>query len=195
MIPSSALRAALPLVLLAALSACGKDEITVATIPKEAPPSIGPALAPPGGAAEGGAALAWKAPAGWKRLPGSGMRFASFTVPAGGGEAELSVVVLPGPAGGDLANVNRWRGQMGAAALDEAGLARESKKVESAAGPLLVVDVAGAGAKAGESLSAALLSTGDQTWFFKLTGKAGVVKAARPSFLAFLKSLRPGSPS
>jgi len=174
------------LVLSAALglaSACGREEITSSRVPKE--PDAQDPTAP------GPATLGWTVPPDWKPLESSGMRFASFAVPAEGGKAELSVVVLPGPAGGDLANVNRWRGQIGLGPLDEEGLGRESQELRTAAGTLLWVEYTG---KTG-ALAGAILSTGDSTWFFKLTGEGRIVAAAKPSLRRFLQSLRPGPPA
>ena len=194
---------AFPLLLIAA-AGCSKDDILSYRVPKEAVPGLPAALSAAGPApaetalpetapaspAEAG--LAWKVPAGWTALPASGMRFASFKTPAQDGPgAEVSVVVLPGSAGGVLPNVNRWRGQIGLAPLDEAGLRAEGKSVKSAAGELLTVDFAGTSGGGPARLTAAILAAGEKTWFFKMTGNEGAVARARPSFLAFLKSLAP----
>ncbi|MBI5363794.1 MAG: hypothetical protein HZA53_11495, partial [Planctomycetes bacterium] len=69
------------------------------------------------------AQLAWKAPEGWVRAPDRATRV--LTLLHGGDEdVECYVTTLPGAAGGVLANVNRWRGQLGAAAWSEEELAR-----------------------------------------------------------------------
>src|SRR5207302_7349661 len=46
------------------------------------------------------------------QLAAKGVRFATLK-PAVDGQIDISVVVLPGPAGGELAIVNRWRDQVG----------------------------------------------------------------------------------
>src|SRR4051812_36103019 len=103
------------LVLGIVLGGCRRDEITHQQVPKSqpsaAPAQMVPAdiAPPPAPAAEG--ALAWKLPKGWTDEAGSGMRYA--TIKPADGKVEVSVVVLPGPAGGELANVHRWRGQIG----------------------------------------------------------------------------------
>jgi hypothetical protein len=57
--------------------------------------------------------LQYTLPAGWQEKPLSPMRLASFkAIGPNGKEADISVVSLPGIAGGLLANVNRWRGQV-----------------------------------------------------------------------------------
>src|ERR1017187_5834115 len=55
----------------------------------------------------------WQAPAAWRAQPASGMRLASFSVAdENGGTADISVVNFGGTGGDELANVNRWRGQL-----------------------------------------------------------------------------------
>lgn len=193
------------LLLVVAVSGCGRDSATSYRIPKEkeepmgmqamsAAPSPAPSGRPlPGGEEMAGShgeagALRWKAPAGWKELPASGMRLASFTVPgaAGAPPADLSVVSLSGEAGGELANVNRWRGQLGLDPLNEKELEAQSKRIKSSAGTLLVVECAGPKGR----IHAAILNVNGNTWFFKLTGEEATVSAARERFLEFLKSLR-----
>jgi len=187
-----------------AVAGCGGDAISVYDIPKEkasphrvAPP---PARMPmpmegpmAGGGDDGGAegpGLDWKAPAGWTAQGASGMRLASFQVPgSGGAPADLSVTAFPGPAGGDLPNVNRWRGQVGLEPFDEDGLAKASSRVASAAGQILVVDFAGESKGKPVRLLGGVLSFGGKTWFFKLMGDGPVVASAKPAFLAFLRSV------
>jgi hypothetical protein len=59
------------------------------------------------------AAPTWTAPDGWTLLPGSGIRYATFTFGPADSPVELSVIGLPTPDVMDdayiLRNVNRWR--------------------------------------------------------------------------------------
>jgi len=61
--------------------------------------------------------LAWKVPEGWSEQLGAGMRAATFRMGAGETKLECSVIPLPSedPASVEyvLANINRWRGQLG----------------------------------------------------------------------------------
>lgn len=196
--------------LVLALAACQKDEIQVYKVakPVEAPPAAAVAAAPsslpeghpPIGAGAMGAlppemaqmavasplSLAWKAPAGWRQMPASGMRRATFVVP---GPAELSVISLPGDAGGELANVNRWRGQVGLPAWGEADFKKAAVQVTAPAGAFTVVDLAGGA----QRMAAAMLTRGGETWFFKLLGPDAAVGAALPAFKSFLESVKPAS--
>ena len=116
------------------------------------------------------------------------MRYATLTPPVAG-RIDASVVVLPGPAGGELANVNRWRGQIGLPPLDEAALAKARKVVKTKAGPLRVYDFASEGATPNRLVAGLTEAKGD-TWFVKITGDAAAVGAAREDFMKLLGSLR-----
>jgi len=64
--------------------------------------------------------VVWTKPEGWIDGRSSAMRMASFAIPlAGGNAADVSLTKLGGLAGGLLANVNRWRGQIGLAPIAE----------------------------------------------------------------------------
>jgi hypothetical protein len=180
---------------LAGITACDQDGVThfrVAKAPPAAAPTVPAGMAgmqgdvPPPPTPSGG--LRWTLPKGWSESRGAPMRFASFKVPVKGA-VEASVVVLPGPAGGELANVNRWRGQIGLEPIDEAALASARKTLATKAGPLKVYDFASGGAS-GKRLVAGLTEIEGNTWFVKLTGDAGAVGAAREDFMKLLGSLR-----
>lgn len=174
--------------------ACDRGEVThfrVAKAPQPAAPVM-PAgmagdVAPPPTPA--GGALRWTLPAGWTESAGGQMRFATLKPPASvKGKIDASVVVLPGPAGGELANVNRWRGQIGLAAIDEAALAAARKVIRTKAGPLNVYDFTSDGTPRSR-LVAGLTQAAGNTWFVKLTGDAEAVGAARGDFMKLLGSL------
>ncbi len=184
---------ALACALAGTVAACDREEVTHFRVAKAPPPSAAP-VAPAGMAGDvpmpdrpaGG--LRWTLPKGWEEAAGGAMRYASFKVPVKG-TVDASVVVLPGPAGGELANVNRWRGQIGLPPLDDAGLAAARKTVSTKAGPLKVYDFASGGAS-GKRLVAGLTEVEGNTWFVKLTGEAAAVGAAREDFMKLLGSLR-----
>jgi hypothetical protein len=173
-------------------TACSREDVAHFRVPKEAPP---PAAAAPVQAAAveapppvRGHALRWTLPTGWSEAPGGQMRYATLKPPVAG-RIDGSVVVLPGPAGGELANVNRWRGQIGLGPIDDAALARARKLVKTKAGPLKVYDFTSEGSPRNR-LVAGLTEAGGDTWFVKLTGDAQAVAAARDDFMTLLGSLR-----
>ncbi len=195
-------------VLAATALACQGDEITHFQVPKSGPAPAGAAAAPAmagGGSApgpvmparedvpppptpSGGSALRWTLPRGWSETQAGGMRYATLK-PATPGKIDVSVVVLPGPAGGELANVNRWRGQIGLPPLEEPALASARKSLASKAGPVKLYDFVSDG-QAKTRLLAGLASADGNTWFVKMVGDAEPVGAARADFIRLLESLR-----
>lgn len=145
-----------------------------------------PTSAPQETATTGG--LKWSLPKGWTETPGSGMRFATLTAPVTG-RLETTVVVLPGPAGGELANVNRWRGQIGMAPLDEAGLAKARTTLKTKAGALNIYDFTSDGQTKSRMVAGYITTPDGNTWFLKMTGDADPVAKARPDFMRLLESL------
>jgi hypothetical protein len=137
---------ALPALLL--LGSCGKPEVTPGLIERSLSDSeknfklvessterfryqSSPAAGAPGSAGpvanSGGPKLIYDTPAGWTEKAGSSMRDINFSI-GENGEAECYVARLPGAGGGLLANVNRWRSQMGAEPLTEEQVAALPKK-------------------------------------------------------------------
>ena len=51
------------------------------------------------------------------------MRLATYMIPTEAGDQEVAVTRFPGQVGGVLANINRWRGQMGLQPIAEPELA------------------------------------------------------------------------
>jgi len=130
--------------------------------------------------------LTWTAPSSWETKPLGTMRKASYTV---GGQADFSIISFPGQAGGDLANVNRWRGQVQLPPLTEEQLPAETQSLTSGSLTFTLVDFAGQSKAGPTRLVGAILAFGDQSYFFKLMGPDAVVAGAKPEFIAFLKSV------
>lgn len=198
----------LPVLALAAiLAGCRKDEITTYRIPKEAtpaqPPSAAPAAspAPAGGSAmantpvatANGAALTWTAPASWTPKPAGGMRKGSYSVKGPGGEADLAITAFPGDVGGDLANVNRWRGQLQLPPISQGELESATRHLDRNGLHLTVVDLVGTGSSA-QRILGVIVPHGGATWFFKLMGPDQLVAQERAAFLAFLDTIKPAAP-
>lgn len=89
----------------------------------------------------------WKLPNNWRETPGTGIRFATLEVKSGDTDLEISVTSLPKPPGDDsaynLANINRWRGQLQLGPLPANALARESEQVDYKGGTAILVDIVG----------------------------------------------------
>jgi hypothetical protein len=183
------------LAVLLVLAGCRRAEVTHYQVKKSADSSLAAfAQASPREAQMPGAratltsTLEWTLPKGWSESRAAGVRYATLK-PAAPGKVDVSVVVLPGPAGGELANVNRWRGQIGLAAIDERTLARSRKSIASPAGAVSVYEFASEGDKKSRLLAAILVSE-ESTWFIKMLGDESPVASARGDFIHLLRSLR-----
>ena len=186
------------------LAACGGEKVSVYRVPKEKDPEM-PAMAADGGAGAGqapGAAMAdaavptasgsdlvWQAPAAWKVGPPAPMRKATYRVEGSGGAAELSVTAFPSDVGGELANVNRWRGQVGLPPLEAGDLEAAVSRVEANGLKVAVVELLPPGDGA-DGILGAIVPFDGATWFFKLKGPVAALRASRADFLAFLHSVR-----
>jgi hypothetical protein len=143
-------------------------------------------VAPP--PAPAGRPLAWTLPSGWSETRGGGgMRYATLVAPVPG--VDVSVTVLAGDAGGELANVNRWRNQIGLPPLDGAALERARKPVGARLGPVALYDFTSEGAPR-RRVVAGWAQVAGNTWFVKMSGDDGPVGAARPDFVRIVESLR-----
>lgn len=196
---------ALLLVLPLLLAACRDASPVAYRIPKE-PDASAPeaasasphgAMPPAGGAFAGSAAtpaaggsLAWTAPAAWQSQPASAMRKATYTIAGpGGATAELAISAFPGDVGGELANVNRWRGQVGLEPIAASELSTALIRTEHDGLALASVDLAGSAS--GQRMLAAMVPFGGATWFFKLTGPEAAVAGAKADFTTFLQTIHP----
>ena len=154
----------------------------------------GEGITPPNDAAVvpvGDGSLTWQLPDGWTPAKGSSARYATVAVTgADGSKGELAVTHFPGDVGGDLANVNRWRGQIGLSPIDQAGLAAEVSEITAGPKTLKLMDATGQQNRC----AAGWVSHGGETWFFKFTGPDALVGAEKAKFTAFLESIRFNKP-
>jgi hypothetical protein len=152
-----------------------------ASRPKTARP---PATPDRGG--DRGSPLSCDAPNGWKKLPAGGIRLAAFLVKEGEEEAEVTIVPLGAQAGTLLANVNRWRGELGLEPTTEARLNDELRSLPIDGIPAHYVDLVGPRSR----ILVAMLQREDSTWFFKMKGSADLVGRQKPAFESFVKSVK-----
>lgn len=189
---------AAPLLLAAALAACEDDGVRVyevaksepaphAHAPASDPPAASAPPTPPTAPAPSTAGEPWSVPSGWRREPGERpMRAATFTAGEGDDAIEIAVSHFPGDAGGLLANVNRWRGQVGLPSVGE----------EDLRGGLTPFDTPGfrghtlrlRGAEQ-HVLGAIIHEAGaDRTWFVKATAPADAADRHEADVFAFARS-------
>jgi hypothetical protein len=198
------------------LTACRDEKVTSYRVPKEPDPTLpagetgdagqsqaapaGSPAAPPAPGASmanvpvptaSGPSLAWTAPSDWKAKPLGSMRKGSYSV---GGEgsagADLSITAFPGDVGGELANINRWRGQVGLGPLAAGQAEGAVVRVEANGLSITVVDCSGTDAANRQRILGAIVPAGGSTWFFKLMGADAVVGKEKTAFMEFLKTVR-----
>ena len=180
----------------------------------EASPSSQPAASPrpveqaaPVSSALPPVEITWVDPAGLRRVPPkNAMRKASYEVPRAKGDTEdgeLAVFYFgPGQGGGIDANVDRWVKQFSGVSPGDVkradrqanGLRQHTVEIEHGTFDAGQMAMGGAaGPKKDYALAGAIVEAPSGAYFFKMTGPAHTVAAARPAFLQMLDSVKPGS--
>jgi hypothetical protein len=135
--------------------------------------------------------ISLKAPPNWRRQPPAPMRKASFVVEGGDGrKVDISVTSFPGESGGLLANINRWREQLGLDAVDPQRLESIIERRTLGRRDFVIVDLFNerATSKNKERIIGAIVPASGETWFFKMTGDEASTAAQKPAFLEVLES-------
>ncbi len=131
--------------------------------------------------------LTWSLPEGWTVAFGGQSRYATIEVPAAGAEPTALVVsFFPGDVGGDVANVNRWRGQISLPPVGEADVTSSIQTLSAGDKTMKLVDLKGPGNR----MIAAWTRHGENTWFFKWTGPEAALEAGQAGFRSFIGSVR-----
>jgi hypothetical protein len=133
----------------------------------------------------------WTVPTGWQSMPPAQFLLVEYSISGiDGAKAEVNVAEMGGDGGGLLANVNRWRGQIGLGAVGENDPAQFAQALDVPGGTATVVDLAGTDAKTGAPtrLVGAIVSQNGQTWFYKLMGDQQIVAQQKDAFTKFIQS-------
>ena len=134
-------------------------------------------------------------PPHWEPQPLAQMRQASFLV-RGENEttADISLVTLGASSGDVLANVNRWRGQLGQPPITADDLPRVVQHLPSELGHVAVVDIEGKPEQGDPNkdgrIIAAIAPAESGTAFFKLRGNAALAGAEKENFLKWVGGFR-----
>lgn len=204
----SPLRLACGFSLLLLVSGCGRDDVRSYQVAKKNPasqptpaslppghPDVGTAM--PGGLPDAGVAMrprvTWKTPEGWSETAPGAMRVGSFKIKGKDDkQADVSIIPLAGAAGGDVANVNRWRGQVGLEPASADEIKKLAQRVEVAGQPADLYELSGKNPGSGDPLGvlAAIARREGTAWFFKMTGDPGVIADQKPAFVDFLKAIK-----
>lgn len=125
----------------------------------------------------------FKKPEGWSIGPGTTFSVLGFQVEDG--DKKVSITVTP--AGGDLlANVNRWRGQVGLDPINAQQLDDETSELKAGDVEFSYLQLFGAQS----ATLAAVGSHAGQTWFVTLKGNKDLARRETANFASFVKSIR-----
>ncbi len=176
-----------------AISGCNREEIHSYRVPKSRDSMAGsgnvsmPGASAPNSSpmASSGGTVIWTVPSGWNEVKSEqAMRVATFQAPG----SEITVAAFPGLVGGNLANVNRWRGQIGLDPIGEAELAKLLVSSHEGQTQIFLLSLTGS---AGQVMLAAIILPGDdKTWFVKSVSDASNAAAIKADFEKFSKSFR-----
>lgn len=154
-------------------------------------PTPPPAQAQPGGmqmppmpqAATENRGITWTLPANWTEAPNtSSMRLATIKA----GDAEMVASQLNAQGWGNLLdNINRWRGQMGMEAIDDAAK-QPATNSEVNGVKWTTYDFPGPQKR----MIVSFATVGESVYFFRLAGAGPAVEAQKAAFEEFVKSVK-----
>ena len=184
-----------------ALIGCGEEEIEIYEAPRPAITSQTPghsaddghdhsghnhaaptAQAQPAASNATPGKLSFNVPADWKTIEPGSMVLHRFTTAS---DATLAISAFPGDVGGIVANVNRWRRQLGLAPEDEAQITAALKAVQIGEHPAQQVDLA----NDTQRMVVTFGMVDGKTCFFKLTGTSEQIDKAMPALDQFTQSV------
>ena len=135
----------------------------------------------------------WDVPADWQTGPVSSVRRGSWTVKnADGQSVDIAVTAFPGDVGGLLANINRWRGQIGMLPVAPDEVASITSNLDINGQQATVVDFSNASPNMTnpQRVIVVILTHGGNTWFFKMVGSPPLVEAQKDALSQFVKSVK-----
>lgn len=128
----------------------------------------------------------WNPPAHWTEQAASSMRRATFVGSNSSGEFEIAVTSFPGDVGGELANVNRWRGQLNLDPINQNELEGVLERSEVEGVPVAVTHID----NGDFAMRVAMLPYGGDSWFVRLSGVSAAVEAEVDVLGEFIESIR-----
>jgi len=138
--------------------------------------------------------LQWTTPEGWsERNESNPSRLATLDVADGEQRAEVSITRFPGDVGGLLPNVNRWRGQLGLAPVqDLAALEHPLEEVQVDGSASQLLDLVGESSSGSDAqrMLVVLVPHEGFTYFIKMTGPKTLLDLQRDPFVQFARSVR-----
>lgn len=136
--------------------------------------------------------LKYDIPKGWEKVaPKNAIISDQFAAVDGKDNVEITIVTLPGGAGGELANIERWRDQVKlpkVADVDE--LLKDFTRLDTGIGKAGMVDLNNPKIEGNNRIIGMIIPTESSTYFLKMMGPSELVGRNKPNFEAFAKSLR-----
>jgi hypothetical protein len=135
--------------------------------------------------------IIWTKPANWTEKKLTSMRLASFEVTGIGKKdtADISVVLLKGKAGGLIANINRWRNQIGLESVSKDKILAQINAGKSKLGKFKWIKISNP-KNPKMAIWGAILPAKNRTLFIKMAGPLKILELNSNKFLSFCKSLR-----
>ena len=136
----------------------------------------------------------WIQPEHWNEIEGSQFSLMDFEAVHDGQRAAISVTKLAKNAGGELANVNRWRKQIGLEEIELAQLEKTKQPFAVDGNPGTFVELKGTrDGKPATTLGVIhtiIYRTLPETWFYKITGDTAAVVKEKDAFRDYVRSAR-----
>ena len=174
-----------------ALGSCGEEEIKtykVASDDVTQEEQTMPAEKAPQNRAANESKITWQAPKGWTQEEAGQFLTAAYKIPGGG---RVTVSNLAGDGGGLAANVNRWRGQVGMEPAPENNLGGKEVPIPGSNRMMLLLDLVPETLAAdSDGILAAVLPLDSETWYFKFTATAGILREKGGEFAELLRSIQ-----
>ena len=136
--------------------------------------------------ADAGPDIVFSLPEGWTDAGSSGIRKANVRVNDASGSAEITALSFPGNVGGNLANVNRWCGQIELNTMSQAQLDSISEPITISYHGGTYLRLQGPQ----KSILVGILPFHGSTWFFKMLGDNATVQANELAMKSFLNSVK-----
>ncbi len=194
-------------VLITLLTGCDDDEIRAYQSPKSDPysePKLLIGMDGMGGmdgmqapASTSKNTIGWHVPDDWIEDPNaSSILTAAYIVQGETGDARITVTKLGSGGGGVLANINRWRGQVGLDPIESIDAQEKvSVQVDDQTCDLIdLVKPENAGQTMIDRMMVVMLPRPQDglTWYFKMTGSVDALEEHKPAFITFVESIKFG---
>jgi hypothetical protein len=180
----------------ASLAGCGREQISVYTAPKDAPP---PAVAqtdqqnaPADVATRAKPQVGWTLPQGWTETGPDAVSLENFNVTGPGKQkAIVSLTQLGNLSGRNAMLVNMWRQQVELPPLSDDDALKSIQPIQFGAEQGSYFEVLGTDEKNEPyQILTGFLHRPDGSWFCKIVGNPTLVTAQKSVFIEFLKSIQ-----